>query len=450
MAGRVPKSARREWLIATTAVLLALPSPAYFEELKMEHRESGMGSCSPEETRHCTILAEPLLRDPDLVFPDNMADIERVCRTWRQLVGCVGSYTGRCFSQDRREAFQKGAGGALASVNALCTQSLYQKEYLGHAPCIKATLTLKDHCGMYYERMVANTEVSPHSSDKASMCCAHHMFRECVVREAKQNCDLPDDELKRLTTSKGHRWTKDTGRPVADESRTASQFAQQVLDQALSFIMDQCRQYILNSNDCLEHRGMTEHDAAKMNITTEPLQPPTAPSVSSGAPPGTTKSSDEYDSWPQDREGQNYADKGTEGKGLDPGRDDVVKVVSGPKFTTVREKSVGRSRSEMGVGRSLGPRAFSEGTSDPSAWSSASWGDEGRKTGEMTTIRSATPSRKQQTTTEPWYPSYYYGNTLEGANQQGLSSGVSISITSNALIPIAICLMSLSYVSINA
>lgn len=53
---------------------------------------------------------------------------------------------------------------------------------------------------------------------------SHHRFRECVLDQTARQCDRP--------------------RPGAPTSGSASRFARQILDKALSFLRDQCSNFM--------------------------------------------------------------------------------------------------------------------------------------------------------------------------------------------------------------
>lgn len=83
--------------------------------------------CSRESYNRCVGLADPLLREPHLVFPDNMQDIERVCVTWNQFVDCLKAYTDRCFTPMQKKQFNKAVENPIESVHQMCTQRNYQR-----------------------------------------------------------------------------------------------------------------------------------------------------------------------------------------------------------------------------------------------------------------------------------------------------------------------------------
>nr|XP_018902410.1 PREDICTED: uncharacterized protein LOC109033975 isoform X2 [Bemisia tabaci] len=179
---------------------------------------SGRGQCSKDEYRKCVTMADPLLQESRLIYPDNMADIDNVCRTWSMFVDCVKRYTDKCFTDQRRQEFNRAVELPVDSVHQMCTDSDYQQEYLKHAKCMKATLTEDSHCGRHYRHLV--NQVSGEAA-RPSLCCSHHRFRECVMDQTRRTCD-PD----------------------------AAPYAKQILDKAMSFLREQCSTYIPNRIDC--------------------------------------------------------------------------------------------------------------------------------------------------------------------------------------------------------
>ncbi|GLV36978.1 uncharacterized protein CBL_02189 [Carabus blaptoides fortunei] len=199
--------------------------------------------CSRSEYNRCINLADPLLKEPHLVFPDNMADIELVCLTWNQFVDCLKGYTDHCFTDQQRRQFNKAVENPIESVHQMCTQRSYQQEYLQHATCIKSTVTQPQHCGDQYTQLV-NQVSQGEAISRASLCCSHDRFRRCVAREVRRMCDrgVPN------------------GRAV--------KFAEQIIDKALSFLQDQCLNYIPNSGDCVTISYKSSDD--QLAISTSP------------------------------------------------------------------------------------------------------------------------------------------------------------------------------------
>ncbi|XP_057335248.1 uncharacterized protein LOC130674016 isoform X3 [Microplitis mediator] len=181
--------------------------------------------CGKEDHQKCVTLADPLLKDPHLIFPDNMQDIDLVCRSWAGFVDCIKQYIDRCFSKQRRDQFNAAVEAPISSVHQMCSVSTYQAEYLQHASCLKATVTEPQHCGNEYSALV--DEVSRGEMARANLCCLHHQFRSCVITETRKRCDR------------------------GDPSGPASRFSRQILDRALSFLQEQCQNYIPNNRDCV-------------------------------------------------------------------------------------------------------------------------------------------------------------------------------------------------------
>ncbi|XP_066906797.1 uncharacterized protein [Halyomorpha halys] len=180
--------------------------------------ERGDCQCSKQDYQRCVKLADPLLKDPHLIYPDNPRDIERVCRTWTYFVECVKTYTDRCFTESRRKEFNKAVESPVSSIHKLCSSPDYRNEYMKHASCMKMMLIEDNHCGRHYKLLV--NQVSGEAA-QSSVCCSHHIFRECVVDQTRNTCDAE-----------------------------ATPFSSQMLDKALSFLRDQCSNYIPNQDDC--------------------------------------------------------------------------------------------------------------------------------------------------------------------------------------------------------
>ncbi|XP_030759686.1 uncharacterized protein LOC115885064 [Sitophilus oryzae] len=181
--------------------------------------------CSENGYDRCVRIADPLVKEAHLVFPDNLDDIDLVCRTWNRFVDCLKTYTESCFTESQRKQFNRAVESPIESIHQMCMHPDYQKEYLRHAPCIKSTITEIRHCGSHYNLLVDQVDQGEIIS-KSTLCCSHDRFKQCVQRETRRICD----------------------RGVQDGP--ASKFAVQTLDKALRFLHDQCINYIPNSGDC--------------------------------------------------------------------------------------------------------------------------------------------------------------------------------------------------------
>lgn len=110
--------------------------------------------CSKEAYGECVRIADPLIKEPRLIFPDKMEDIDIVCHTWNKFVDCLKFYTDNCFTEQQRRQFNKAVENPIESLHQLCTDSNYQQEYLKYASCIKGTITERIHCGPHYHLLV--------------------------------------------------------------------------------------------------------------------------------------------------------------------------------------------------------------------------------------------------------------------------------------------------------
>ncbi|XP_046468701.1 uncharacterized protein [Neodiprion pinetum] len=271
-------------------------------------------TCSREDHQRCVSLADPLLKDPHLIFPDNMQDIDLVCRTWASFVDCIRRYIENCFTEQRKEEFNSAVQLPIASVHQMCSVSTYQAEYLQHATCIKATVTETEHCGMQYAALV--DEVSRGEVARISLCCSHHRFRSCVISEARRRCDAGQAE------------------------GGAARFSAEVLDKALKFLQDQCVNYIPNSGDC-------------------PV--PTTENVMSVSPLGESRPS--------------HGMPGTLGTRSRPyHRTQTPEMISGQATTTVYDASANTAYPSgfRSTGRSLNPPTVAN-TERSDSWSPSTW-----------------------------------------------------------------------------
>lgn len=85
------------------------------------------GECSRTEYERCVRIADPLVREAHLVFPDNVDDIDLVCRTWNKFVDCIKKYTDKCFTDQQKRQFNKAVENPIESIHQMCMQPHYQK-----------------------------------------------------------------------------------------------------------------------------------------------------------------------------------------------------------------------------------------------------------------------------------------------------------------------------------
>ncbi|CAH1118586.1 unnamed protein product [Phaedon cochleariae] len=184
--------------------------------------------CSKAEYDRCVRIADPLVKEAHLVFPDNVNDIDQVCTTWNLFVDCLKAYTDDCFTDQQRRQFNRAVESPIESIHQMCMQPSYQKEYLQYAPCIKSTIIQRMHCGHQYDLLVELVDQGDIIS-KSTLCCSHDRFKQCVQRETRQLCDR------------------------GATNGPANKFATEIIDKALKFLQDQCLNYIPNSGDCAVH-----------------------------------------------------------------------------------------------------------------------------------------------------------------------------------------------------
>ncbi|XP_066995394.2 uncharacterized protein [Anabrus simplex] len=179
--------------------------------------------CTSQDYVNCVKMADPLLTEPTLIFPDKLVDIDDLCRRWRQFVQCVKTYTSRCFTETQQQDFIKAVESPVDLVHQMCTETQYQLEYLQHAPCIQSTITRDGLCTRTYQQLV---EQVLGDVDQSSLCCSHHHFHECVLGEVRRRCN------------------------IADGGESATKFTQEILDKSMNFLQARCYDYDYKSREC--------------------------------------------------------------------------------------------------------------------------------------------------------------------------------------------------------
>lgn len=107
------------WLPSSFIVALITIVPATIEGLQYD--------CSKMEYDRCVRMADPLVKEAHLIVPDNMDDIDLVCRTWNKFVDCLKRYTDNCFTEQQRRQFNKAVENPIESVHQMCMMPHYQK-----------------------------------------------------------------------------------------------------------------------------------------------------------------------------------------------------------------------------------------------------------------------------------------------------------------------------------
>ncbi|XP_015368887.1 PREDICTED: uncharacterized protein LOC107165246 [Diuraphis noxia] len=207
-----------------TIILMASLSLITTEAAHMIYAQN----CGKEEYNRCIALADPLVKDPHLIYPGNLKDIDNICRTWTLFVDCTKRYTEHCFEENKRKVFNKAVENSIELVHQMCTSPQYQTEYLKHASCLRTTLFEDSRCGRHYRSLagfISNETSGP------SICCTHHRFRECVLDQTRRTCNQDDDS-----------------------------FTQQLLDKAFGFFRNQCIDYVYEYNWILDFATKRQDD----------------------------------------------------------------------------------------------------------------------------------------------------------------------------------------------
>ncbi|PSN44941.1 hypothetical protein C0J52_15647 [Blattella germanica] len=318
-------------MIPTIASLLLL----FHSVTRTAYSQSENSGCSRQDYNHCVKMADPLLKDPRLIFPDNQADID-------------------------------------------------------------------------------------------TLCSSHLRFRECILEETKRQCD------------KG------------SSSGSATRFSRQMLDKALSFLRDQCYNYIPTTGECpglsVLSNPYNGHDESTSNSNTVPDQQHRPSNHQPYSPDGTVHPWHHHQGTGSNHRGMNTPEAGTGAAPWMPNGNNA----NSTGYQTSSSRDGGQS-SDTTISRSSHtsdtmPPAQSTSTfstaggqvpnRSPSygrgiTWSTSSntqtsGSDFGSNTWHVTSNGGVSNT---QHPTEPWYPAVsnygggsYSGNAVDEPNQQGLSN----------------------------
>ncbi|XP_018015295.1 uncharacterized protein LOC108672177 [Hyalella azteca] len=232
---------------------------------------SGRQPRNAQELSRCVKMAEPLVYNPEFVFPLSNVEIQGVCRMWSAFVDCIRDYTTHFLNPDQLEAFGAAIEPSMQSIHELCAENqVYRTAYLEYAPCMKKMYISSDHCGDHYKYLA--DLVQGNAANQDLMCCAHHKFRQCVLSETPRECGR--------TVSTG-----DAADARSREQRaiSATQFVTSMLDRALGFLLQQCTSYKPTEEQCPGFEVKNSLDATPAPVTRDatPARKPTPASASS-------------------------------------------------------------------------------------------------------------------------------------------------------------------------
>jgi len=192
-------------------------------------------SCEPKFLEKCIKMANPLLKEPNHVFPSTSEDVEHVCseifpKTWSEYISCIKSFTSSCLSTSQRSDFNRAVGDSINSVHKMCTNEDYKSDYLRNAECIKQKAMDEEACKSYYDQLLEHIESGKSTAD---LCCAHDSFKKCVIEETKE-CPCNSDSQD---------W-------CSDNTKTATNFAKTIMENAIGFLLKQCNSIVSPVKTC--------------------------------------------------------------------------------------------------------------------------------------------------------------------------------------------------------
>ncbi|KAF2365882.1 hypothetical protein FHG87_003351 [Trinorchestia longiramus] len=189
-----------------------------------------------EELSRCVRMAEPLVYNPDFVFPLTSVEIQGVCRMWGAFVDCIRDYTTHFLTPDQLDAFGAAIEPSMQSIHELCAENqAFRTAYLEYAPCMKKVYISSNHCGDHYKYLA--DLVQGNAASNELMCCAHHKFRQCVLSTTPRECG-------RSVQGSTDKRTRE------QRAISATQFVTSMLDRALGFLLQQCTNYKPTEEQC--------------------------------------------------------------------------------------------------------------------------------------------------------------------------------------------------------
>ncbi|KAI4454403.1 hypothetical protein MML48_9g00004700 [Holotrichia oblita] len=250
--------------------------------------------CTRTEYNKCVRIADPLVRDMHLVFPDNLDDIDTVCRTWNRFIDCLQTYTDKCFTADQRKQFNNAVKNPIDSVHQMCVRSDYQRDQICPFPKAKPRKEERNRGRKRGKSMIATDtpekkeleEKERKRNEKKVKTLKKKVFEESsdeeveevITKDSSSEWEETEENheartsvedaaegdfivvkyITNITFSSHDRFKKcieSETRNLCDNGRTggpASKFSTQIVGKALSFLQDECVNYIPNSDsgDC--------------------------------------------------------------------------------------------------------------------------------------------------------------------------------------------------------
>ena len=123
--------------------------------------------------------------------------MNRVCPKLMDGLTCINSFTVRCLTREQRSYFNMLYAGTIQVIEDLCTEGLYQTDYLRHAPCMKSVQTKYQECSDRYQEKLKQIQAdqnpgsSPSSPDKVGLlCCSFQEYLDCSQKVVNTTCGV--------------------------------------------------------------------------------------------------------------------------------------------------------------------------------------------------------------------------------------------------------------------
>ncbi|XP_069950470.1 uncharacterized protein [Cherax quadricarinatus] len=127
---------------------------------------------------------------PKKGLPVDKGALLNMCRAFKGGMQCVDGYTAQCLSKVERAGLEEHLKGARSTLAFLCDDPVFQREYLGHGPCIKIVQDDWDICHQNFKYLVLQQHTLNITDTQRdhNICCIRAAFLSCVYDMSYLKC----------------------------------------------------------------------------------------------------------------------------------------------------------------------------------------------------------------------------------------------------------------------
>lgn len=154
---------------------------------------SNRAPCDRIVLDECLASIEPLLDGTSSTkgIPHTEEAVHARCKAFKGGMSCIDDYKGKCLKSKQQQLVEKAVAGARHTMDFLCNDPEFQKEFLRHQNCFRGTAIDWEHCSNHFQGLVAEelqmTNISA-ADRNLGLCCAKHGFLRCVYYSAQFKC----------------------------------------------------------------------------------------------------------------------------------------------------------------------------------------------------------------------------------------------------------------------